>query len=142
MDEKTLKQYRHLILEIRDIDKRIMAHNAAVTQRDMVKGGYGGTQRINIEGQKNRKATMEKSQLQLNILRKKRKRIELEQQTAAVEEFVEGIEDSRMRQIMRLRYMDGLSWNETAKRIGEFGQADGVRMSCSRYLRKNIDHKT
>lgn len=141
MDERTLKQYRHLVIEIRDIDKRIMAHNAAVIQRDTVKGGYGGVQKFSVEGQKDRGATLEKSLLQMNILSKKKKRAELELQTAAVETFIDSIDDSRMRQIMRLRYMDGLSWNETAKRIGELGQGDAVRVSCSRFMKKhkNLD---
>lgn len=137
MDEKTLKQYRHLVIEIRDIDRRIAAHNAAVTQSDTVSGGYGGTQRFKVEGQINRGETLEKSLLQLNILSKKKKRAELEAQTAAVETFIDGINDSRMRQIIRLRYVDGLSWNETAKRIGEFGQGDAVRVSCSRFMKKH-----
>ena len=137
VDEKTLKQYRHLVIEIRDIDKRIAAHNAAVTQSDTVSGGYGGAQHFRVEGQKEREATLEKSLLQLNILSKKKKRAELELQTAAVEAFIDSIDDSRMRQIMRLRYMDGLSWNETAKCIGEFGQGDAVRVSCSRFMKKH-----
>ena len=136
MDEKILKQYRHLVIEIRDIDKRIMAHNAAVTQSDTVKGGYGGFQKFSVEGQTDRGATLEKSQLQMNILQKKKKRVELSKKTAEVEMFIDSIDDSRMRQIMRLRYVDGLSWNETAKRIGELGQGDAVRVSCSRYMKK------
>lgn len=133
MEEKLLKQYRHLVMEIRDIDRRITKHNQTEAQRDMVRGGYGGTQRFGIEGQSE---TLEKSRLQMEILQKKKKRAELETRTAAVEAFIDGVEDSRMRQILRLRYMDGMSWNETAKYIGEPGQEDAVRISCSRFLRK------
>lgn len=133
VEEKFLKQYRHLVMEIKDIDKRIIAHNRAEVQRDIVRGGYGGTQRFDIEGQSE---TLEKSRLQMEILKKKQKRAELEAKTVAVEEFITAVDDSRMRQILRLRYMDGMSWNETAKSIGEFGQGDAVRISCSRFLRK------
>lgn len=134
VEEKLLKQYRHLVMEIRDIDRRIIKHNRAEVQRDTVRGGYGGTQRFDIEGQPE---TLEKSRLQMEILRKKQKRAELEASTAAVEKFIDAVDDSRMRQILRLRYMDGMSWNETAKNIGEFGQGDAVRISCSRFLRKH-----
>ena len=33
--------------------------------------------------------------------------------------FIEGIEDSRLRQIMAGRYIDGLTWREVAAHIGE-----------------------
>lgn len=134
MEEKLLKQYRHLVMEIKDIDKRIIAHNRAEVQRDIVRGGYGGTQRFDVEGSSE---TLEKSRIQMEILKKKQKRAELEVHTAAVEEFIAAVDDSRMRQILRLRYIDGMSWNETAKNIGEFGQGDAVRISCSRFLRKH-----
>lgn len=134
VEEKLLKQYRHLVMEIKDIDRRIISHNRAEVQRDIVHGGYGGAQRFDIEGQLE---TLEKSRLQMEILKKKQKRAELEARTAAVEKFIDGVDDSRMRQILRLRYIDGMSWNETAKNIGEFGQGDAVRISCSRFLRKH-----
>lgn len=134
VEEKLLKQYRHLVMEIKDIDRRIISHNRAEVKRDTVRGGYGGTQRFDIEGQSE---TLEKSRLQMEILKKKQKRVELEERTAAVEKFIDAVDDSRMRQILRLRYMDGMSWNETAKNIGELGQGDAVRISCSRFLRKH-----
>ena len=136
VEEKLLKQYRHLVMEIKDIDRRIISHNRAEVQRDTVRGGYGGTQHFDIEGQPDKGKTLEKSRLQMEILQKKKKRAELEARTAAVEAFIDAVDDSRMRQILRLRYMDGMSWNETAKNIGEFGQGDAVRISCSRFLRK------
>jgi len=40
-------------------------------------------------------------------------------QLAALHRYIDGIEDSRMRQIMAGRYVDGLSWKEVAARIGE-----------------------
>lgn len=137
VEEKLLKQYRHLVMEIKDIDRRIISHNRAEVQRDTVRGGYGGAQRFDIEGQIDKGKTLEKSRLQMEILQKKQKRAELEARTAAVEAFIDAVDDSRMRQILRLRYMDGMSWNETAKNIGEFGQGDAVRISCSRFLRKH-----
>lgn len=40
-------------------------------------------------------------------------------QLVALYQYIDGIEDSRMRQIMAGRYIDGLSWKEVAARIGE-----------------------
>ena len=49
--------------------------------------------------------------------------------------YVSGIEDSLMRQIIALRYLDGLSWNQVAQRIGGVTE-DSVRMAHNRFLRK------
>ncbi len=40
-------------------------------------------------------------------------------QLGALYRYIDGIDDSRMRQIMASRYVDGLSWKEVAARIGE-----------------------
>ena len=40
-------------------------------------------------------------------------------QLTALHRYIDGIDDSRMRQIMAARYVDGLSWKEVAARIGE-----------------------
>ena len=40
-------------------------------------------------------------------------------QLGALHRYIDSIDDSRMRQIMAGRYVDGLSWKEVAARIGE-----------------------
>ena len=40
-------------------------------------------------------------------------------QLGALHRYIDSIDDSRMRQIMASRYVDGLSWKEVAARIGE-----------------------
>ena len=40
-------------------------------------------------------------------------------QLRALHRYIDSIDDSRMRQIMAGRYVDGLSWKEVAARIGE-----------------------
>ncbi|MBQ3304236.1 MAG: hypothetical protein IJH03_06815 [Clostridia bacterium] len=40
-------------------------------------------------------------------------------QLGALHRYIDSIDDSRMRQIMARRYVDGLSWKEVAARIGE-----------------------
>jgi len=40
-------------------------------------------------------------------------------QLIALHRYIDAIDDSRMRQIMAGRYVDGLSWKEVAARIGE-----------------------
>ncbi len=49
--------------------------------------------------------------------------------------YIARVEDSLIRQIMSLRYVDGLSWRQVAYCIGGGNTEDGVRVAVSRYLR-------
>ena len=48
--------------------------------------------------------------------------------------FIQSIDDSQMRQIMTLRYINGLSWRQVAMSIGGGNTEDGVRMMHNRFL--------
>ena len=50
--------------------------------------------------------------------------------------YVSGIEDSQIRQIISLRHINGLSWVRIAFALGGDSTADGVRMAYKRYLEK------
>ncbi len=50
--------------------------------------------------------------------------------------FVEGIEDSQMRMILSLRYINGLSWNQVAVSIGGGNTEKGIQMMANRFLSK------
>lgn len=49
--------------------------------------------------------------------------------------FVERIPDAHTRRIFKLRFIDGLSWNCLAHRLGGT-TADAARMTVKRYLRE------
>ena len=53
-----------------------------------------------------------------------------------VEEFIASVKDSRMRRIITLRFIDNLSWNKVADRIGGGNTEDGIRMSFERFMKK------
>ena len=48
--------------------------------------------------------------------------------------FISSVEDSQMRQILTLRYVNGMTWREVAQSIGGGNTEDGVRMAHSRFL--------
>lgn len=54
----------------------------------------------------------------------------------AVEEYIQGVTDSRMRRLLRYRYLDGLGWTEVAIRMGGRHTADSCRMAVERFLAK------
>lgn len=52
--------------------------------------------------------------------------------------YIESIEDSQIRMIMTLRYVNGLSWRQIAFSIGGGNTEDGVKKIAYRYLKKNV----
>lgn len=51
--------------------------------------------------------------------------------------YIETVEDSQMRMILALRYINGLSWRQIAFSIGGGNTEDGVRKAHDRFLKKN-----
>lgn len=68
------------------------------------------------------------------IIKAKRRRCARERRR--LEAWIASVEDSRLRQIMTCRFVDGLSWRQTALRIGGGNTADGVRMAVKRFFSK------
>ena len=54
---------------------------------------------------------------------------------AEILEFVEEIDDSLLRQIIILRHVNGLQWEQVAAHIGGGNTGDSVRMIHDRFLR-------
>ncbi len=65
------------------------------------------------------------------MARLKRERLE-------VEAFITEVEDSRIRQILTLRYMKGLTWAQVALKVGGNNTDDGVRKAASRYIEGGV----
>ena len=50
--------------------------------------------------------------------------------------YINGLQDSYIRRIMRYRYLDGYNWTKIAMLIGGGNTADGVRKAHDRFLEK------
>ena len=50
--------------------------------------------------------------------------------------YIATVNDSLMREILTLRFVEGLSWEDVAYDIGGKNTPDSVRMLCNRFLRK------
>lgn len=51
--------------------------------------------------------------------------------------YIASVEDSLMRQILELRYVNGLNWTQVAMSIGGNNTADSVRKAHDRFLKQN-----
>ena len=68
-------------------------------------------------------------------LRRKAALMKKREETAAVEEWIDGIEDAQTRCVLRMYYIDGLSWEQVAMKAGYAGNPDYVRiMIRDKYL--------
>lgn len=52
--------------------------------------------------------------------------------------YINSVEDSQMRMILSLRYINGLSWLQVAASVGGGNTADGLRKSHNRYLKTHL----
>lgn len=51
-----------------------------------------------------------------------------------LEQYIASVDDSYMRQILTLRFVDGYSWQKVAIEIGGNNTADSVRKACRRFI--------
>lgn len=65
---------------------------------------------------------------------------EYTQQCLEAEHFIASIDDSMIRQIVTMRYVEALQWDQIAAKIGGGNTADSVRMLCHRYLDSHLDN--
>lgn len=78
---------------------------------------------------------IKKTDIQL-VIEGKLKEIQLQRER--IIEFISGIEDSLMRQIVYFRNVSCMSWRQVAAEIGGNNTEDGVRMAYDRFVKKNL----
>ncbi|MCM1224611.1 MAG: hypothetical protein NC548_60200 [Lachnospiraceae bacterium] len=145
--QQEVKEVREKIQRLEDsipkIEKRINEIEKGETVKDKVRGGLGGLQSFNIEGvplkeYEKKKTDLLTKKLLLNNRKSTLKIMEFDllRKTNEIEEFIASIDDSRMRRIINLRFIEGLSWFKVAERMGNNNTEDGVRMSFNRFMEK------
>lgn len=119
------KKISYLEERIPKLEKRIADIEDGEMVRDKVYGGAGGEQGFNIEGVPVIEYHEKKTDLLLkrNLLEERKKllntlELELLWHINEIEKFVRSIEDSHIRNIVRLRVLEGKSWNEVADAMG------------------------
>lgn len=141
--KKVLNEYIDLqkeIEETREKIKRVESQLKKLEEQgavfDTVSGGKGGIQHFKVKGfpypEYSRKMTLLYArQTTLTNLE-----LELMETINDVEIFISQIEDSFMRRIINLRFIEKLSWGEVAKRMGGANNEDNIKKAFYRFIEK------
>ena len=143
LTKEVLSQYSDLQEEVKEVrlkierlEKDISKIEAGEMVIDSVSGGDGGKQHFKIEGipfpEYSRKKTLlyaRKATLQLL-------EDDLLEKTNEVEEFIASVDDSRIRRIINLRFLENQSWNKVADQIGGNNTEDSVRKAFDRFMKE------
>lgn len=133
MTRQELKQVRYLKREIELLQEQIAAVEAEIVT-DKVKGSdpdHPWTERSfiikGLPGERNEKLLRLRDRLE-------RRKSDLQDMRAEIFEWVEGIEDSLLRQVIILRHVNGLSWRQVAREIGAGTTWDSLRKMHDRFI--------
>lgn len=137
MDRRKLSQLKYLKNEIKIIQKQIDDIETRTTA-DSVRGSQVEfpyiEYNIKIEGidmqQYNRK--LRRLQRELN-----RRVEELMDLVEEIEEYLQTIDDCITRQAIMLKYINGLTWEQTAASIGGGNTGEGVKKRVQRFFQEN-----
>lgn len=136
--KELLKQYNDLIVEIRDIERKIdkLEKVESKCEQDSVTGSNPyfpyEPRTFRVEGYNiidEEKRNMRVSRMKRLLIRRKCKCEDLKLE---IEEFINTIPDSRTRRVFQYRYIDNLSWQAVARRISRSDES---------YPRKEIHDK-
>lgn len=143
MDKKVLKEYADIKRErddvkrrIRQTEKELAKYDDRYQVQDSVSGGAGGNQHYTIKGFPYPEYERKRSLLMARKLRLEKLEKKLDETMEEVEQFIDSLEDSRKRLILRYRYMDELSWRAIAKKMGPGNNEDTIRMEIRRFLKE------
>lgn len=141
-----LVQYSDLKEEMKDIRRRIEKTQDRLNR--MKQGGtvidsVTGTRpdgtfgHIRIEGFPFANYDRQQTQLYLYLAQMTNMEAELLELTNSVEEYINSINDSRMRRIIQYRIIDGLSWYEVADRMGGKATSDSCKKYFERFMKND-----
>ena len=133
-DSELQEEVKHVRERIDKTEKQITKLEAEGNVVDSVSGGNGGTQHFKIEGFPYPEYSRKKTLLYARKATLASLEMELMETLNKVEEFIASVDDSRMRRIITLRFIDNLSWNKVADRIGGNNTEDSVKKAFYRFM--------
>lgn len=139
--KKVLIQYSDLQEEIKEIRQRIEKTEKQIAQIekegevcDKVMGGEGNLRSFKIAGFPYPGYNRKKTLLYARKATLTSLEMELLETLNQVEEFIASVKDSRMRRIINLRFIENLSWNKVADRIGGGNTEDSIKKAFYRFM--------
>ena len=128
MTKKELSQLYYLNREIEEEQRRLHElEDLATSYRSQITGMPKGTDWVDKVGKYAAEIADLEALLDLNL---KKCFYELNR----LNRYIESVEDSQMRMILSLRYINGLSWDQVAASISYSITADSVRKAHDRFL--------
>lgn len=141
VSKEILNQYIDLIKEKKEIQEKIVRLENQISKiesygnvKDIVKGGEGGIQHFQIEGFPSKEYSTKKTQLYLRKATLESLEYEIMEQTTKIEQFIANIDDSRIRRIINLRFIENKTWNEVADVIGGNNTEDSIKKAFYRFM--------
>lgn len=141
--KEVLSQYSDLQEEVKEVrlkierlEKDISKIEAGEMVIDSVSGGDGGKQHFKIEGIPFPEYSREKTLLYARKATLQLLEDDLLEKTNEVEEFIASVDDSRIRRIINLRFLENQSWNKVADQIGGNNTEDSVRKAFDRFMKE------
>lgn len=138
-----LLQYIDLVQEREEIQKRITNLNRKLERinqegnvKDAVKGGPGGCQTFHIEGFPVAEEDETKYLLNKNMRLLRQREYDLMEKVVEVDEFLNTLDDSRMRRMITKRYIERKQWYKVADEMGEQYTEESCRKQMKRFLKK------
>ena len=131
MTKEQLEQYTSIKEEIKELEAELDKRKSPVS--DIVTGSmedYPYTQHsVTVRG-----LSSNTYLLDLKLAYKKK---ELELQRLEIENFLDSVQDSKIRRIIRLKYIKGKTWPQIARKMDKHISGDSVRKIVERFLEKN-----
>ena len=129
MTIKELSQLYHLNREIEQEKHRLQELTAAATDTAVKISGLphvgGISNKTAIAAQIADCRAVIEAKVQLSVVEYNR-----------LNRYIANVQDSLTRQIMALRFVNGMSWNQVAMSVGGGNTEGSVKMVCYRYLNK------
>lgn len=156
--KKILEQYSSMLTEKKEVENSIANLESQISKiqailvsiengesvKDKVRGGNGGLQSFVIEGIPTAEYSRKKTEYQAKMLRLNERQATLEMLESdlenilnEVEKYILTLKDSRIRLIIRYKYIQNLSWAQVAKKIGGNNTEEGVKSAFHRFFKKN-----
>lgn len=131
MTIKELSQLYHLNREIEQEKHRLQELEAAATDTAVKISGLphvgGISDKTAIAAQIADCRAVIEAKVQLSVVEYNR-----------LNRYIANVQDSLTRQIMVLRFVNGMSWNQVAMSVGGGNTEDSVKKVCYRYVKRNF----